>query len=61
MERGEFSGKYRTTKLVRCEVADSIEVARDPEPQIKSWHPSKKAWRIERENPYWEDISWKVG
>ncbi|MDG0866915.1 GIY-YIG nuclease family protein [Candidatus Lucifugimonas marina] len=57
---GEFSSLYRNSKLVWCEVAESIESAREREAQIKRWRRSKKVWLIERENPYWEDISWKV-
>ncbi len=58
---GEFASKYRTNRLVWCEVADSIEAAREREAQIKRWRRSKKVWLIERENPYWEDISGRVG
>ena len=55
-----FSAKYRTTKLVWCETAESFESAREREAQLKRWRRSKKIWLIERENPYWEDISARV-
>jgi len=58
---GQFSAKYHTNRLVWCEVADSVEAARGREAQIKRWRRSKKAWLIERENPYWEDISEQIG
>ena len=58
---GGFSSKYRTTKLVWCEVTESFESARDREAQLKRWRRSKKAALIEMENPYWQDISASVG
>ena len=58
---GHFSSKYRTNKLVWCELADTIEAGREREAQIKRWRRSKKVWLIERENPYWEDISSLIG
>ena len=58
---GEFSSKYKTNRLVWCETADSIEVAREREAQIKRWRRSKKVWLFEQQNPYWEDISYLVG
>jgi putative endonuclease len=58
---GQFSRKYRTNQLVWCEIAHSIDAARDSEAQIKGWRRSKKAWLIERANPYWEDLSWQIG
>ena len=57
----EFSAKYKTTKLVWCEVAESFESAREREAQLKRWRRSKKTWLIERENLYWEDISERIG
>jgi putative endonuclease len=56
-----FSSKYRTTKLVWCEVAESLESAREREAQLKRWRRSKKAALIEMENPHWEDISTSIG
>lgn len=56
-----FSAKYKTTKLVWCEVAESFESAREREAQLKRWRRSKKVWLIERENPYWEDLSGVLG
>jgi putative endonuclease len=55
-----FSSKYRTTKLVWCEVAESFETAREREAQLKRWRRSKKAVLIEMSNPYWQDISASV-
>ena len=50
---GGFSSKYRTTKLVWCELVESFDSAREREAQIKRWRRSKKAALIEAENPYW--------
>ena len=58
---GGFSSKYRTTKLVWCEIAETFESAREREAQLKRWRRSKKVWLIERENPYWKDISGRIG
>ena len=56
-----FSSKYRTNKLVWCEVAGSFESAREREVELKGWRRSKKVELIEAENPYWQDISSMVG
>ena len=37
-----FSAKYRTNRLVWCEVAESCGAAREREAQIKRWRRSKK-------------------
>jgi putative endonuclease len=58
---GEFSSKYRTNELVWCELHELIESGRARESQIKKWRRSKKAFLIEIQNPYWEDISHTVG
>jgi putative endonuclease len=55
-----FSTKYRTTKLVWFEPLESFESAREREAQLKRWRRSKKVALIERENPYWQDISSSV-
>jgi len=52
-----FGAKYRTTRLVWCEVAESFEAAREREAQIKRWRRSKKLNLIENENPYRMDLS----
>jgi putative endonuclease len=56
-----FSSKYRTTNLVCCEVAETFESAREREAQLKRWRSSKKVALIELANPYWEDISYRLG
>ena len=56
-----FSSKYRTNKLVWCEVAESFESAREREAELKGWGRSKKVHLIETANPYWLDISSQIG
>ena len=56
-----FSSKYRTNKLVWCEIAESFDAARGREAEIKGWRRSKKVDLIEYENPYWKDISTQIG
>jgi len=56
-----FSSKYRTNKLVWCEVAESFESARFLEAELKGWRRPKKVDLIEVGNPYWQDISSQIG
>ena len=56
-----FSSKYRTNKLVWCEVAKSFESARMREAELKGWRRSKKVDLIEVGNHYWLDISSQIG
>jgi putative endonuclease len=53
----EFAAKYKTTKLVYCEVADTALAARTREKQIKGWRREKKVALIESTNPYWKDLA----
>ena len=56
-----FSSKYRTTRLVCREMAESFEAAREREAQIKRWRRSKKIALIEAGNPHWIDLSRHLG
>jgi putative endonuclease len=56
-----FSRKYTTDRLVYYEVAESAEAAFARERQIKNWRREKKVALIEAMNPYWEDLSEKIG
>ncbi|MCH8910738.1 MAG: GIY-YIG nuclease family protein [Chloroflexi bacterium] len=56
-----FSSKYRTNRLVWCEVAESFEAAREREAQIKRWRRSKKIALIEKRNPHWLDLAGRLG
>lgn len=58
---GGFSAKYKTGNLVYCELVESFESAREREAQLKRWNRSKKITLIERENPFWRDLSDSVG
>jgi putative endonuclease len=52
-----FSAKYRANQLVWCEIAESFDAAQAREKEIKGWRRSKKISLIERENPFWEDLT----
>lgn len=52
-----FTSKYNVKNLVYFEVFDDITEAILREKRIKKW---KRAWKlklIEKENPYWKDLS----
>ena len=55
-EGGDFTSKYRCTRLVYFEEYPSIEEAIAREKAIKAW---KRAWKveaIETMNPGWDDL-----
>jgi putative endonuclease len=55
-----FTRKYGVTRLVWFEVHDWLDGARLREKRIKEW---KRAWKlelIERDNPAWDDLYWKL-
>jgi putative endonuclease len=52
-----FTAKYNCCKLVYYEYFNSIKLAIARETQLKSWHRKWKNELVEKENPYWEDIS----
>lgn len=52
-----FSAKYAAYKLVYVEQTTDVHVAVNRERQLKRWGRSKKIRLIERQNPYWKDLS----
>ncbi|HIM59656.1 MAG TPA: GIY-YIG nuclease family protein [Dehalococcoidia bacterium] len=56
-----FGAKYRTNRLVWCEIAESFEAAREREAQIKRWRRAKKLKLIGNENPFWMDLCDRIG
>jgi putative endonuclease len=54
-EGGEFTAKYRCTKLVYYEVWESEDAAYIRERQIKGWTRLRKVGLIEIKNPNWDD------
>ena len=56
LDPATFTGKYRTTKLVFAESAETAIDAIAREKQIKRWRREKKIALIESINPAWESI-----
>ena len=57
---GEFTSKYRCTRLVYIEDFPTIDEAIAREKAIKAW---KRAWKIEaieKQNPSWDDLYLKL-
>jgi putative endonuclease len=52
-----FTGKYRATKLVYCELFPTAESAIFREKQIKGGSRKKKEELIDGLNPEWRDLS----
>ncbi|MGZ5433732.1 MAG: GIY-YIG nuclease family protein, partial [Thermoanaerobaculia bacterium] len=51
-----FTKKYRVTRLVYFEEAESLGAARRRELEIKAWRREKKTALIESLNPEWQDL-----
>ncbi len=52
-----FSKKYKTDRLVYCEVYDHISDAILREKRIKKWNRAWKVELIEKDNPDWRDLT----
>lgn len=52
-----FTTKYNISKLLYYEVSDSMLAAIEREKEIKKWRRSKKIRLIEKQNPYYKDLS----
>ncbi len=52
-----FTAKYNTTKLAYYETDGDPEHAIIREKQIKNYRREKKIALIEKQNPYWKDLS----
>ena len=57
IDKGSFSARYQTEKLVYYEAITSIEAAIQREKQIKGGSREKKIALINAVNPAWEDLS----
>jgi putative endonuclease len=53
-----FTKKYGVHRLVWFETHDDIAIAR--EKQIKGWNRAWKIRMIEKGNPGWSDLYWKI-
>ena len=55
-----FSARYNCNKLVYIEVFEDLYQARIREKRIKSWNRKWKNELIEKDNPFYQDISDKI-
>ena len=58
---GEFTSRYRITRLVYFEITQDPYAAITREKQIKGYSRFKKARLIESINPAWNDLSESLG
>jgi putative endonuclease len=52
-----FTKKYKTYKLIYCEVTNNIHIAIRREKQLKAGSRERKIALIESVNPEWRDLS----
>ncbi|MFU7528759.1 GIY-YIG nuclease family protein [Qipengyuania sp. ASV99] len=57
---GEFTSKYRCTRLVYVEEFATIEEAITREKAMKAWKREWKIEAIEEQNPTWDDLYLKL-
>ena len=55
-----FTKKYKVTRLVWFEAQDTREAAKQREYQIKSWNRAWKIELIEKTNPDWDDLYYRL-
>lgn len=55
-----FTKKYSIKNLVYFEVTNEIESALKREKQLKTWKRTWKLVLIEKENPQWEDLYYRL-
>ena len=60
LKKGSHTDKYNITKLVYYEVFEDYEYARTREEQIKDYRRDKKINLINKMNPNWEDLYYKI-
>jgi len=56
-----FTSRYRVTRLVWFETADTMEAAIRREKQMKKWKRDWKLRLIEEGNPHWQDLAIDLG
>jgi putative endonuclease len=56
-----FTSRYRVTRLVWFETADTMEAAIRREKQMKKWKRDWKLRLIEEANPHWQDLAVDLG
>jgi putative endonuclease len=57
LDPASFTAQHDINKLVYYENYQFIEDALTREKQLKKWHRSWKIKLIEKENPYWRDLT----
>ncbi|MCM2272429.1 MAG: GIY-YIG nuclease family protein [candidate division Zixibacteria bacterium] len=57
---GDFTSRYRATKLVYFESFEDITLAIAREKQIKGGSRARKIYLVEKENPNWNDLSGEI-
>ncbi len=55
-----FTKKYGVHRLVWFETHEDINIAIAREKQIKGWNRAWKIRLIEKDNPNWSDLYWKI-
>lgn len=55
-----FTQKYNVDKLVYYEVYEDVQAAIHREKCMKEWHRKWKLERINKMNPEWEDLYYKL-
>ncbi len=57
---GAFSSKYRICKLVYFEPFEDVTLAIAREKVIKGGSRARKVYLVEKENPFWNDLSGQI-
>ena len=57
---GDFTSRYRCTRLVYVEEFPTIEEAIAREKALKAWKREWKIEAIEKQNPSWDDLYFKL-
>jgi putative endonuclease len=55
-----FTKRYGVHRLVWFEMHEDVNVAIAREKQIKGWNRAWKIRMIEKDNPGWSDLYWKI-
>ena len=56
LDKGSFTARYNTDRLVYFEYATDPEAAIGREKQIKGWNRARKNKLVESKNPNWDDL-----
>lgn len=57
INKNSFTDRYNCHKLVYYEIFDDVGEVIAREKQLKKWRREKKIKLIEKDNPYWRDLS----